>query len=125
MEALASTDDNVDSCMKLKSELKDALTSLLGDYGVLAIPTVPGTPPKLNQDSTTLEDFRAKAFSLLAVAGLSGFCQISVPLGLHNGLPVSVSLIARHGADYFLLNLVQAFYQTLKEQAAVVWESGL
>ncbi|KAK8947474.1 Amidase 1 [Platanthera zijinensis] len=125
MEALASTDDNVDSCMKLKSELKDALTSLLGEYGVLAIPTVPGTPPKLNQDSTTLEDFRAKAFSLLAVAGLSGFCQISVPLGLHNGLPVSVSLIARHGADYFLLNLVQAFYQTLKEQAAVVWESGL
>ncbi|KAK8961036.1 Amidase 1 [Platanthera guangdongensis] len=111
--------------MKLKSELKDALTSLLGDYGVLAIPTVPGPPPKLNQDSTTLEDFRAKAFSLLAVAGLSVFCQIFVPLGLHNGLPVSVSLIARHGAYYFLLNLVQAFYQTLKEQAAVVWESGL
>ncbi|KAK8949809.1 Amidase 1 [Platanthera guangdongensis] len=74
MEALASTDDNVDSCMKLKSELKDALTSLLEDYGVLAIPMVPGPPPKLNQDSTTLEDFRTKAFSLLAVAGLSGFC---------------------------------------------------
>ncbi|KAH0460879.1 hypothetical protein IEQ34_008454 [Dendrobium chrysotoxum] len=125
MEALTSTDDNLDSCRKFKVEFKAALTDLLGDYGVLAIPTVPGPPPKLNLDVTTLKDFRAKAFCLIAVASMSGFCQISVPLGLQNGLPVSVSLLARHGADYFLLNLVQSFYPTLKERAAATWQSGL
>lgn len=46
------------------------------DYGVLAIPTVPGPAPKLNLDAITLRDFRAKAFCLIAVAGMSGFCQV-------------------------------------------------
>ncbi|XP_020598017.1 amidase 1-like [Phalaenopsis equestris] len=118
MDALASTDDNLESCWKLKAEFK-------ADYGVLVIPTVPGPPPNLNLDGITLSDFRAKAFSLLAVAGMSGFCQIPVPLGMQDGLPVSVSLLARDGADFFLLHLVQAFYQTVKERAAAIWESGL
>ena len=46
------------------------------DFGVLAIPTVPGPPPKLNIDVSELQDFRAKAFSLLSIAGVSGFCQV-------------------------------------------------
>ncbi|KAK8933635.1 Amidase 1 [Platanthera zijinensis] len=57
------------------NESRDKRSQERCNYGVLAIPTVPGPPPKLNQDSTTLEDFRAKAFSLLAVTGLFGFCQ--------------------------------------------------
>ena len=48
----------------------------LQDFGILAIPTVPGPPPKLQADPTTLEIFRAKAFSLLSIAGVSGFCQV-------------------------------------------------
>ncbi|KAL1351041.1 hypothetical protein AAHE18_06G068400 [Arachis hypogaea] len=39
------------------------------------IPTVPGSPPKLQTDPSELEVFRARAFSLLSIAGVSGFCQ--------------------------------------------------
>ena len=50
--------------------------TIFQDCGVLAIPTVPGPPPKLQCDPIPLEAFRAKAFSLLSIAGVSGFCQV-------------------------------------------------
>ncbi|KAK0602754.1 hypothetical protein LWI29_036707 [Acer saccharum] len=72
-------------------------------------PTVPGPPPKLQTEATKLESFRARAFSLLSIAGVSGFCQVSVPLGLYDNLPVAVSLLAKHGSDGFLLTLSKPF----------------
>ncbi|KAI3470496.1 hypothetical protein Pfo_027159 [Paulownia fortunei] len=115
-EALRTTDENIDICYSLRSELRAALSDLLGDFGVLAMPTVPGPPPKLQTEPTTLESFRAKAFSLLSVAGVSGFCQVNIPLGMHDDLPIAVSLLAKHGSDGFLLSFVEALDRTLKEQ---------
>ncbi|PON95739.1 hypothetical protein TorRG33x02_085680, partial [Trema orientale] len=81
-EALETTDENIDVCRSVKTELCAALTALLGDFGVIAIPTLPGLPPKLQTPETTLAMFRARVFSLLSIAGVSGFCQvISIPLG--------------------------------------------
>ncbi|XP_020089916.1 amidase 1-like [Ananas comosus] len=74
-------------------------------------------------EAAALEDFRARAFCLLSIAGMSGFCQISIPLGMHNNLPVSVSLLAKQGADHFLLSIATELYAALKEQASMVWES--
>ncbi|KAJ4825794.1 Amidase 1 [Turnera subulata] len=115
-EAVRTTDENVDLVQSLKVELRAALTTLLQDSGILAIPTVPGHPPKLQTDASTLEVFRARAFSLLSISGVSGFCQVNIPLGKHDNLPVSISLLAKHGSDGFLLNIVESLYDTLKEQ---------
>lgn len=133
-------------------ELKTNLELLLWiisfqNFGVLAIPTVPGPPPKLNTDISELYDFRAKAFSLLTIAAVSGVCQVlslflskklkqplwcfffwlsnlqvSIPLGLYDGLPVSISLLAKHGSDGFLLNVVDSLYSTLKEEVEAITE---
>ncbi|KAM7481187.1 hypothetical protein LguiB_005770 [Lonicera macranthoides] len=118
-QALRSTDENIDACHSVKNELRCALTALLGDYGILAIPSVPGPPPKLKTEPSTLETFGARAFSLLSIAGLSGFCQVSIPLGMYDNLPVSVSLLAKHGSDGFLLNVVESIYGTLKEHVEI------
>ncbi|KAL2548876.1 Amidase 1 [Forsythia ovata] len=115
-EALQTTDEKIDVCHSVKTELRAALSTLLGDSGILAMPTVPGPPPKLQTEPTTLETFRAKAFSLLSVAGVSGFCQVSIPLGTHDGLPIAVSLLANHGSDGFLLDFVESIESTLKRQ---------
>ncbi|XP_022156705.1 amidase 1 [Momordica charantia] len=117
-DAMKTTDENTDLSRSIKTELREALAALLEDFGVLAIPTVPGPPPKLNTNISELHDFRSKAFSLLSIAGVSGFCQVNIPLGLYNGLPVSISLLAKHGADGFLLNVVETIYNTLKEEVS-------
>lgn len=119
-EAVRSTDENIDVCRSVKIELRDALSALLGDSGVLALPTIPGAPPKLESDPATLEVFRARAFSLLSVAGVSGFCQVNIPLGMHENLPVSISLMAKHGSDPFLLNLVEILYDSLQEESEII-----
>ncbi|XP_020084616.1 amidase 1 isoform X2 [Ananas comosus] len=122
-EVLTTKYENMECCYGIRAELQACLTGLLGDSGVLAIPTVPGPPPKLSMEAAALEDFRARAFCLLSIAGMSGFCQISIPLGMHNNLPVSVSLLAKQGADHFLLSIATELYAALKEQASMVWES--
>lgn len=52
------------------------------DYGVLVIPTVTGPPPKLHMKSQELNDFRANAFRLICIAGLSGICQVFITIDL-------------------------------------------
>ncbi|CAN6981233.1 unnamed protein product [Brassica rapa subsp. trilocularis] len=107
-EAIRASDEKIDLCRLVKTELLTALSTLLGENGVLVIPTVPGPPPHLQADVVALESFRSRAFSLLSIAGVSGLCQVSIPLGLHENLPISVSLVANHGSDGFLLSLVDS-----------------
>lgn len=118
-DALRTTDENIGFCHSMKSELREALTLLLGDFGVLAIPTVPAPPPKLQTEVTSLENNLVRSFSLLSIAGVSGFCQVCIPLGMYDNLPVSVSLLAKHGSDGFLLNLVEILHDTLNEQIEI------
>ncbi|TXG65549.1 hypothetical protein EZV62_006824 [Acer yangbiense] len=119
-EAVRTTVEKIDVCQSMKTELRDALTDLLGVLSLslsLSLSLLfPGLPPKLQTDVTELESFRARAFSLLSIAGVSGFCQVSVPLGLYDNLPVAVSLLAKHGSDGFLLNLVETLHNTIKKE---------
>ncbi|KAL6890547.1 hypothetical protein ACP4OV_008802 [Aristida adscensionis] len=120
-EAIASEDGPMGDFYTLKTEFKSALAALVKDGGILAIPTVPGSPPKLQMEASALENFRARAFSLLSIAGLSGFCQLSIPLGVREGVPVSVSLVAHHGGDRLLLSVAQELYESLKEETTKAW----
>lgn len=43
-----------------------------------------------------------------------------MPLGKHDKCPVSVSLIARHGGDRFLLDTVQKMYASLQENSTLM-----
>ncbi|XP_043726255.1 amidase 1-like [Telopea speciosissima] len=118
-ESLMATSENIDIFHTVRNELRAALNDLLEEFGVLAIPTVPGPPLKLQTENVTLENFRARAASLLSIAGVSGFCQVNIPLGMYDNLPVAVSLLAKHGADGFLLNLVENLDGSLKEQIEI------
>ncbi|XP_042517123.1 amidase 1-like [Macadamia integrifolia] len=124
-ESLMATSENTDIVHKVRNELRAALTDLLEEFGILAIPTVPGPPFKLQTENVTLDNFRARAASLLCIAGVSGFCQVNIPLGMYDNLPVAVSLLAKHGADGFLLNLVEKLDGSLKEQIDIAQRISL
>jgi amidase len=82
------------------------MDALLGDDAFLLLPTAPGIAPKLNTPSDELEAFRARAFALLAIAGLARLPQLSLPVGTSEGCPIGLSLIAPRGRDRGLLEWV-------------------
>jgi hypothetical protein len=50
--------------------------------------------------------------------------QASIPIGNHDGCPLAVSLIAKHGADRLLLDTVASLYPILQKEAAAYGSSG-
>lgn len=48
------------------------------------------------------------------------FCfQVTVPLGKHDDHNISVSFVAAHGADRFLLDTILNLYSSIQEQVAI------
>lgn len=123
LEALTTTHDNVKTLYKVRTEMRAALRSLLKDDGILIIPTVADPPLRLNSKKGVSSEFHDRAFPLLSIASMSGCCQVTAPIGNHNDYPISVSFIASHGADKFLLDTVLDMYSSLQDQASIVSNS--
>ena len=83
------------------------MDELLANHAVLVLPTVPDIAPLCNTPAAALDDFRARAMSLLCIAGLAGLPQVSLPLAKSQGCPLGVSLIAGRGEDALLLALAR------------------
>ncbi|XAR63968.1 Amidase [Bertholletia excelsa] len=124
-ESMEMSDEEIKNFQTIRNEMRVALNSLLKDDGILVIPTIADPPPKTGGKEMFSEDYLSRAFSLLSVASVSGCCQATLPLGLHDKCPISVSLLARHGGDRFLLDTVQTIYASLQEQAETVKNSKL
>ena len=74
---------------------------------MLAVPTVPDIAPLCGADPKSTEDFRARALTLLCIAGLSRLPQINLPLGRLNGCPIGLSLIGPRDSDMMLLGIAR------------------
>lgn len=109
------TDADIEKCHTIRSELRSAINSLLKDDGILVIPTATDPPPKLEAKEILSEEYVIQATTLSSVASMSGCCQVAVPFGVHEKCPVSLSLLARHGGDRFLLDTLQSMYTSLQE----------
>ncbi|KAG8476630.1 hypothetical protein CXB51_030337 [Gossypium anomalum] len=142
-ETLDMTDKEIEICKSIRTEMRLAVNNLLKvddmcvsacictalicsvDDGILVIPTTAYPPPKLGSKEIFSDDYQNRSFSLLSIASISGCCQVTLPLGYHDKCPVSVSFIARHGGDRFLLDTVQTVYSSLQEHADTVAKSKL
>ena len=80
---------------------------MLGDDGVLVLPTMPDIAPLVNEPEAALEDYRNRAIRLLCVAGLSGFPQLSLPLAGRSGAPLGLSWLGPAGSDRSLVRLAE------------------
>jgi amidase len=83
------------------------MDELLKGNAVIVLPTVPDIAPLLNTPPAQLDDFRARAMSLLCIAGHAGLPQITLPLATLQGCPLGISLIAARGNDAMLLALAR------------------
>jgi amidase len=84
------------------------MADLLDTDAVLVVPTVPDIAPLRGADPQETEDFRARALTLLCIAGLARLPQINLPYGKLNGCPIGLSLIGPRDGDMMLLALGRA-----------------
>ncbi|XP_042409717.1 outer envelope protein 64, mitochondrial-like [Zingiber officinale] len=124
LAAVNSTQDNTKSLYKVRAEMRSALNSLLKDDGILVIPTVADFPFKRDLRKKLTCEIEDRLHALLSIAGMSGCCQVTVPLGKYEEYPISISFIAAHGADKLLLDTIVDIYPSLQEQISVASNSG-
>ncbi|CAM8915458.1 unnamed protein product [Rhodiola kirilowii] len=121
-----ASEADIESFHSVRTELRSAMNYLLKDDGILVIPTVSELPPKVGANEASTDDYQIRMYALSSIASLSGCCQVSIPLGFHDKCPISVSFVARHFGDRFLLDTLQNMYATLQEQSdsAVISKSS-
>ena len=99
--------EQVAQAQAMRDAARARMDTLLADNAVLLLPTVPDIAPLLNTPAAALDDFRAKAMSLLCIAGLAGLPQVTLPLATLHGCPLGLSLLAGRGNDALLLQLAR------------------
>ena len=87
--------------------MRERVRGLVGDDGVLMLPTMPGIALLVDAPEAEFEAFRARAISMLCIAGLAGLPQVSLPVGTVSGCPLGLSLIGPPGRDRALLALAR------------------
>lgn len=103
----AVTDAQVNTARAFRIEFRQQLAALLGNDGVLLMPTMPDIAPLRSTADSALEDYRNRAIRLLCIAGLSGFPQLSMPMATRDGAPLGLSLLGPAGSDRSLVALAQ------------------
>jgi len=91
-----------------------SLHEFLGPDDLLCIPTTPalaphkGDPPRRSSSGS---GYYPRTLSLTSIAGIGRLPQVSLPLANVDGVPVGLSLLARHGQDSFLLGATKSLIE--------------
>lgn len=92
----------------MRHEVRGRLRDLLAPGAVLCLPTTPFPAPSVGLPLSRHNDVGLRITSLTAIAGLSGFPQLSVPGGRVEGRPVGLSLVGPPGSELRLAALAKA-----------------
>lgn len=101
------TDAQFSPATQFRARYRQHLADLLGQDGVLLMPTMPDIAPLRSTSEAELETYRNSAVQMLCIAGLSGFPQISLPLAGREGAPLGISLLGPAGSDRSLIAMAE------------------
>ena len=95
-----------------RAKIRERVREILGSDGVIVLPSTPTIAPRVDADEAEFEAFRALALQMLCTSSLTGFPQISLPLGEVDSCPLGASLIAPPGRDRALIGLARVVLET-------------
>jgi amidase len=93
------------SAQEARDRISRHLRDIVGNDGLICLPTAPGPAPLRTATGEAVEVFRQRAQRLTCIAGLSGLPQINIPAATLDGAPIGLSLIGPPGRDLDLLAL--------------------
>ncbi len=99
------SDADVSSENARRDAFRAELRDMLSDDGFIVMPTAPCIAPKSDGTAEEFRDFRERAICMLCWSGLSGFPQITLPLGEIDGAPFGISLLGPPDTDRALIAL--------------------
>jgi aspartyl-tRNA(Asn)/glutamyl-tRNA(Gln) amidotransferase subunit A len=100
---------------KIRSLLKQEITSLYKKYDVLIAPTMPVLPFKFGEKI----DDPLKMYSIdvdTVLANLTGIPAISIPAGFSKGLPIGLQIMANESQEQTLFDAASLFESTANVQ---------
>jgi amidase len=104
------SDEKVSQATAFRVRFCAHLAALLGDDGVLVMPTMPDVAPLRSDSEAALEDYRNASIRMLCISGLAGFPQLSLPLATRLGAPLGLSILGPAGSDRSLVRLAQQLF---------------
>ena len=91
---------------RVRRDLRAHMMQVMGEGGVLMLPTAPGPPPTSEESPEVVTDIRARILRLTSIAGLTGFPQVNIPIGEIQGEgPIGLSIMGPPGSDRELLDI--------------------
>ena len=101
------TDAQLAAALEFRVAFTAHMQALLGQDGVLLLPTMPDIAPLRTATESELDDYRNRAIRMQCVAGLAGLPQLNLPLAGHSGAPMGLSLLGPAGSDRALVMLAE------------------
>ena len=108
------THEQKQAAQNFSKDIRARLAALLGETGVIVLPTTPFRAPRLDDSEDQLDAKRYQMMRLFILASYCGLPQISLPIRT-NGAPFGLSLMGRRGSDRSLLAFAKDF---LKDETA-------
>jgi amidase len=101
VEQAAGADVTAQQAFRVESRARVA--DLLGDDGVLLLPTVPFIAPRKGISDADAPALRERIFRLTCLSPMLGFPEATLPLATVDGCPMGLSLLGPNGGDLMLL----------------------
>lgn len=101
--------------------MRQRVRALLGEHGVMVLPSAAGLAPLRDAQSAQVDDVRMRTMRITSIAGLAGLPQVSMPFftgpaqGPH--LPLGISLVGPAGSDLALIRLARKVAAVCDEAA--------
>ncbi len=89
-----------------RTGIRRRLEALLADGALLIVPSAAGVAPRADAPASVHEAVRDRLMGITCIAGLGALPQVSLPLARLEAGPIGPSVIAAHGEDSQLLDLV-------------------
>jgi amidase len=104
----------VAEALQRREKYFQSLRRFLGANDLLCIPTTPALAPRKGNPparSSIGSGYYPRTSALTSLAGVGRLAQVSLPIAHVSGVPVGLSLLARHGQDRFLLQVAKSLAQ--------------